>query len=548
MQMKPSRQVVPASKYDPYKYDPYKYDPYDIATFLLLGALTVLALLTVKDYGISNDEEVQHRYGELIIAYYTSGFTDLALLKYDNLYLYGGLFDVLAILVSRVLPFDPYVVRHVLCALCGIGGIAAAWATARLVAGPRAGLIAAVALAVTGVWYGGMFNHTKDITFAAALMGGTYALMRAARDLPRPRQRDVLLFGLMLGCALGLRAMGILLAGYLGVIVLMKLFDGGVTTSRDRLAFLGRCALVFSPALLFAYLIMLAFWPYAQMGLFNPLRALFQFANFHYEIRDLLAGKMYLMNEMPRWYLPAYLSIKLPLFMLGGALVAMGLALTPRRQSPPVRYEIAFLAFVVLFPVLLQVILHSPIFSGMRHFLFVVPPLAALAGIGWHLAISEFERWRKPAAMAAIAVLAALIVWNASILFRLHPHQYVYYNALVGGLKGANGRYATDYWVNSMPEAVRGLEAFLARTEKGNRHYLVAICAERLQFDKVASERLEMTETWDTAEFFISPTHMNCDRVLKGDVVVTVERLGVVLAVVKDRRAFLAANPPKKKR
>ena len=32
-----------------------------------------------------------------------------------------------------------------------------------------------------------MFNHTKDIPFAAAMMGATFFLLRAARDLPRPR-------------------------------------------------------------------------------------------------------------------------------------------------------------------------------------------------------------------------------------------------------------------------------------------------------------------------------------------------------------------------
>src|SRR5690606_19106902 len=126
--------------------------------------------------------------------------------------------DVIAIVISWWLPFDVFAVRHAMCAMAGIGGITAAWASARLIAGPRAGLIAATAITLAGVWYGGMFNHTKDVTFAAAMMGGTYALLRAARDLPHPRKRDVLLFGLMLGCALGLRAMGVLLVGYLGVV------------------------------------------------------------------------------------------------------------------------------------------------------------------------------------------------------------------------------------------------------------------------------------------------------------------------------------------
>ena len=130
---------------------------------------------------------MQQRYGELIIAYYTSGFTDRALFEFENLYLYGGLFDVMAIADRQAsCRVDLYSIRHVLCALIGIGGIAAAWATARLIAGPRAGLIAAALLAVCGVWYGGMFNHTKDIPFAAAMMGGTYWLC-ARRAICRGR-------------------------------------------------------------------------------------------------------------------------------------------------------------------------------------------------------------------------------------------------------------------------------------------------------------------------------------------------------------------------
>jgi hypothetical protein len=250
---------------------------------------------------------------------------------------------------------------------------------------------------------------------------------------------------------------------------------------------------------------------------------------------------------MPRSYLPVYLAIKLPLALWAGSLLALAFAALPQwpgqRQQAWMRGEVGFVAFVILFPILLQIALHSPIFSGMRHFLFVVPPLAVLAGIGWHGLIATFQHRSRPLAAGVAGGLAALLAWNGSILVRLHPHEYLFYNALVGGLQGANGRFATDYWVNSMPEAVRGLETFLARTEPhaaAPQPHSVGICAERLQFEKVAGDRLYWTDDWDAAEFFISPTHMNCDRVVKGDVVATVERLGVVIAVVKDRRAILA--------
>src|SRR5664279_4226743 len=71
-----------------------RFDVYDIATVLFLAALVVIALLTFKDYAISNDEGIQHHYGELIIAYYTSGFRDQSVFSFQNLFLYGGLFDL----------------------------------------------------------------------------------------------------------------------------------------------------------------------------------------------------------------------------------------------------------------------------------------------------------------------------------------------------------------------------------------------------------------------------------------------------------------------
>jgi Dolichyl-phosphate-mannose-protein mannosyltransferase len=528
-----------------------RHNTYDSLAAVLLLALLILVFVTAKDYGISNDEKVQQHYGELIIAYYTSGFTNRALFSYENLYLYGGLFDVLVALIAKVLPFDLYIIRHVFCALIGVGGIAATWATARLVAGQRAGLIAAAALAVAGVWYGEMFNHTKDITFASAMMGATYALLRSARDLPRPRWRDTLLFGLMLGCALGLRVVGVLMGFYLALIILLKLYHSGITANRNRLVFVGRSVLAFIPGLLLAYVIMIAFWPYAALGLFNPVRALFAFEQFKYEIRDLYAGKAYLMNEMPRSYLPVYLSIKLPLLVLAGSAAAIAFAavapLSRRNLLPWARYEVALLAFIVLLPVMIQVAIRGPIFSGMRHFTFVVPPLAALAGIGWHLLIAAFDNWRRPAGAAVAAVLVAAVLWNAIILVRLHPYEYLFYNPLVGGLKGAQRRYATDYWVNSMPEAVRGLKAFLARTGVAQQRHSVAICCDESQFEWVAGDRLYWTDDWDKAEFFIAPTHMDCDRILPGKVIFTVERLGVVIAVVKDRRALLRSGATQKK-
>ena len=96
-------------------------DQYDLAFALVIVALFVLVGATFREYAVSNDEGLQHHYGELIVAYYKSGFADKSVFDYGNLYLYGGLFDIIAVLLAHALPFDPYDIRHVMCAVAGIG-------------------------------------------------------------------------------------------------------------------------------------------------------------------------------------------------------------------------------------------------------------------------------------------------------------------------------------------------------------------------------------------------------------------------------------------
>ena len=94
-----------------------------------------------------------------------------------------------------------------------------------------------------------------------------------------------------------------------------------------------------------------------------------------------------------------------------------------------------------------------------------------------------------------------------------------------------------------MPEAVASLESYVTQLERSGdgvrRHYNVAICADPVQFERVAGERLHWTNTWEQAHFFIAPTHMGCANMLDGNVVAAVERMGVVIGVVKDRRTII---------
>ncbi|HMA55360.1 MAG TPA: hypothetical protein VKP52_01335, partial [Pseudolabrys sp.] len=128
---------------------------------------------------------------------------------------------------------------------------------------------------------------------------------------------------------------------------------------------------------------------------------------------------------------------------------------------------------------------------GLRHFLFVVPAFAVLAGIGFDALL---DRVQSRTRVVVGTTIAAFVLWNASVLVRLHPYQYLYFNQLVGG---AARRFDMDYWVNVMAEAVNNLDAYVTELDKvggHSRRYTVAVCGERVPFEERHSARLQWTE------------------------------------------------------
>jgi hypothetical protein len=63
--------------------------------------------------------------------------------------------------------------------------------------------------------------------------------------------------------------------------------------------------------------------------------------------------------------------------------------------------------------------------------------------------------------------------------------------------------------------------------------------AGAIRSEDEASSRFEWVQDWQQVEFFLAPTHINCDRALNGKVIATISRLGVPIGVVKDQRGIM---------
>jgi hypothetical protein len=530
---------------------------WDACAWVVLAGLVVIVALIFPHYGISNDEEVQHAYGGMLLSFYASRFADQSAFHFKDLYYYGGLFDMVAILIERVLPLDIWDTRHLLSALIGILGIAAVWRLGRRLAGPAVGFVALALLALTGAWFGAMFNHTKDIPFATALAWSLLFLCRILAELPRPSWPAVIGFGMTVGFALGLRVGAVIVVLPLAVGLAVWAAQQSGLAWRERGEALAQAGLRLLPAVILAYGVMAVSWPWSVLDPLNPMRALAHFSTLNLSIQTIFEGQIMVIAEVPASYLPIYLVIKLPVVMLIGLLFAVGYALAhrylPQRlktSSPQQRLGLIATAVAAAFPIAWFVIEDLPAYDGIRHFLFVVPPLAVLAAFGLVRAVEGAALIARPLAIGVAVAGAIALVWQASVLARLHPYEYVDYNALVGGLAGAQRRYVMDYWANTVPEATRALISRLKMERPGATFlgpYKVWVCNGRDAFEAVAPATLIWTNKAEEADFYIAPTHLNCDapagwapHLLKGRTIYTVERFGVPLAVVRDRRSVIA--------
>ena len=244
---------------------------------------------------------------------------------------------------------------------------------------------------------------------------------------------------------------------------------------------------------------------------------------------------------MPRTYLPTYLLVKLPeiVIVLGVAGLAGAIAAQFRRRLPASRRAALLLvAMAVVIPIAIAIATRPAMYNGIRHFLFLLPPVCVLGGLaGGALMTWLAERSRIAAIAAGIAILAGLAL-PLSAMIGLHPFQYTFFNMTAGGVRAADKSYMLDYWGLSFKQATDELLGVLdeqgIQTPEGRR-WIVAVCGPH----PPAEVRLgdDFITTWNTkgADFALMLGEFYCAEP-KAPELVRIEREGVVYARVYDLR------------
>jgi hypothetical protein len=518
-----------------------------ILSGLLLLALLGLVFATFPDYGMTLDEGVQNRYGRRLVRWYATLGADSRATDQNDLYFYGGLFE-LAVQAARPLSgLGVYDNRHLVNALFGVVGIVAVWGIGAHLGGPATGLLAALFLTLTPSYYGHCFANPKDIPLASLYALGAWAILRASDRVPRLGGREVVTTGVAIGLAAGVRVTGIALFGFAAVLWIGCLWlvrrDPARPPGPEARHPWVRLGLAWLGTVVVGWLVMVAFWPWAQLDpMRNPFRAFSKFSTFTDRMDLLFDGQMLTSGTIPRSYAVTWFAITLPEFYFVALLLgvaALFVLVRHRLREPGFRkrlWRTAWIAALATAPVVWVTVRNTPLYNGHRHLLFVLPFLAVVAAVSvaaWH----EI-RPRLLFRAAGIVALAGSLLLTAADMVRLHPYQYVFFNRLVaGGLPRAIHRYDADYWIAASKEAIEWVAAHYEAEGGPIRvggplltHTPFMYYLQRIE----AGRRFQPVTIYERPRLILASTAYRQHERIRGRVVHVVERMGAPLLYVYD--------------
>ncbi len=421
--------------------------------YALAGLMLILMPVLSLNSGISGDEETYHYpHGKNVFNYYATLGKDTTCLHYDSsvLQMYGPVFDVITVAAIKVLkPDDEYMVRHILNSITGWAAILFAALIAVILGGWRAGIITLLFMFLSPRFLGHSFNNPKDIPFAAAYIFTVYGIIRFLKYYPEKIYRNGWLVALGIGLTIGVRVGGILLALYflfftgMFYILTTKYYEWLRKENLKRFWKMMLYAILISVT---GYLIGVVLWPYSHKApIQRTLEAMKYMEQYATSLRQVFEGKIIWSDNVPAYYLPKYILMTLPEYIILGFL-SFFILFRKLKKKDTIWYFI--LLFVSIFPVAYIIYKGSNVYGGWRHVLFIFPGIAIIAALGINNLINRFQlkyiRW------LITAFVVFLMLLPLRHIIANHPHEYIYYNNISGGVKKAYGKYEMDYFYHTL--------------------------------------------------------------------------------------------------
>jgi len=299
--------------------------------------------------------------------------------------------------------------------------------------------------------------------------------------------------------------------------------------------------------------ILLLFWPGGQLKPFaSASRTLATVTQYNWTMPVFFEGSFHNATDLPFYYILKMMVLKIPIIILvlfAGTAVYYFWKNILRKNHQAFRkgnaLGVGMVIFSVLFPLLYVLAKDSVLYNGMRHLLFILPPMCAIAAWG----LTQFHSWMKQArprlVVPAGSIFILTLLLTAVQMVRLHPYQYIYYNELAGGTTKAAQRYETDYWGTVYKELAEDFYDHLVATKPAfnkpevvvNMEHVTYLFAPFLPEQTTLPIRVLRSQP-DLDDYYAASTTWAADTFYAGRPVVQVQRVGTVLGIIKDRRGL----------
>ena len=425
---------------------------------VLFIAAFVLVFLAPKA-AVNVDEQLHYPHAKNVINWYYTGGEDVSCLEtpISNLKYYGQSVDNASALVNRIFNIEnEYLTRHYFGALFfWLLLLFAAMIGYKLSGSYWVATLTVVSMLVMPRLFGQAFGNLKDIPFAAGYAAAIYMIIRFVKELPKPRWGTVILLGLSIAFTSSVRIGGLILFAYLGLATFAYLISKPfflkqiVSTKQHFVRLLGQGFVI----VVIGYFFGLLFWPFAlQDVLQNPLESLGVMEHYKVSIRQVFEGNLWWSTQLPWYYLPKWLLISTPGFILLGMIYYL-IVLTKNilKQTYRQLFFELFVIFTLLFPIIYVIIIKSNLYSGVRQMLFVLPLLAVFSSLGIvEIIKSKTKILLKITALFPYFILMALPLKHQAATF---PADYIYFNEISGGNKTNWANYEYDYYFHGIKES-----------------------------------------------------------------------------------------------
>jgi hypothetical protein len=252
-------------------------------------------------------------------------------------------------------------------------------------------------------------------------------------------------------------------------------------------------------------------------------------------------GALVSVPDMPWSYLPTLFALQLPEVLLALFIAAVGgtlFALSRREVTARRKTILLMLMLAALLPLLIAIVKRPALYNGIRHFVFVTPPMAILAGVAFAWGMSWLKDHARHWQPAAIAIFAFGLMLPLTEMIRLHPYEYTFFNHIAGTVREADDRFMLDYWGLALKQASDGLREQLDERQEvapRGRKWKVAVCGPQRPAQVALGP--DFTIGWDShaADFAMTLGEFYC-KGLTAPVMVEIKRDDVVFARVYDIR------------